>query len=184
MRKPRSWLTLGRCFLVQFRCFFVFFFCCFFVLAPRTEFYGFLCDIELIFDSISGVSWGKVEVVFFATVSGKTMIFKVPGLLFFSVFFYSFPHSIPDLIFLVFLIILGSPRLLFWSLLTWFFDIKKRSRKRVCDCLRPDATIGGGCPFKQDNIPPETAFQHQFTPAVPEGTVADMNRSISRFVIY
>ena len=53
MRKPRSWLTLGGCFLVQFVVFFCVFFCCLFVLAPRTVFYGFLCDFELIFDSIS-----------------------------------------------------------------------------------------------------------------------------------
>ena len=33
--------------------FFCVFFCCLFVLAPRTVFYGFLCDFELIFDSIS-----------------------------------------------------------------------------------------------------------------------------------
>ena len=146
--------------------FFCVFFCCLFVLAPRTEFYRFLCDFELIFDSISWVFCSKVEVVFFTTLSSKTTIFKVPGLLFFSVFFQSFPHSIPDLIFLVFLVILGSPRLPFWSLWAWFFDIKKKSRKRVCDCLRRDAALGGGSP-------PETAFQHQFTPAGPEGTVAD-----------
>ena len=52
---------------------------------------------------------------FFATLPSETMIFKVPGLLFFSVFFQSFPHSIPDLIFLVFLMILGSPGLPFSS---------------------------------------------------------------------
>ena len=33
----------------------------------------------------------------------------------FQCFFQSFPHSIPDIIFLVFLMILGSPRLPFWS---------------------------------------------------------------------
>ena len=33
----------------------------------------------------------------------------------------------------------------------------------VCRCLRPDVGMGGG----------STIFQHQFTPAVPEGTVAD-----------
>ena len=150
MRKPRSWLTLGGCFLVQFVVFFCVFFCCLFVLAPRTVFYGFLCDFELIFDSISWVFCSKVEVVFFATLLSKTMIFKVPGLLFFSVFFQSFPHSIPDLIFLVFLLILGSPRLPFWSFWAWFFDIKKKSWKRVCDCLRPTRREGGG-PFKEDN---------------------------------
>ena len=139
--------------------FFCVFFCCFFVLAPRTEFYRFLCDFELISDSISGVFWSKVEVVFFATLPSKTMIFNVPGLLFFSVFFQSFPHSIPDLIFLVFLMILGSPRLPFWSFWAWFFDIKKKSRKRVCECLRVYAGIReytrpwGGGPFRQDNSP-------------------------------
>ena len=30
-------------------------------------------------------------------------------------------------------------------------DIKKKSRKMVCGCTRPDATRGGGGPFKQDN---------------------------------
>ena len=131
--------------------FFCVFFCCFFVLAPRTEFYRFLCDFELIFDSISWVFCSKVEVVFFATLLSKTMIFKVPGLLFFSVFFQSFPHSIPDLIFLVFLVILGSPRLPFWSLWAWFFDIKNKSRKRVCEGLRNTRVLEGGHPFKQDN---------------------------------
>ena len=63
------------------------FFCCLFVLAPRTVFYRFLCDFELIFDSISGVFWSKVEVVFFTTFLSETTIFKVPGLLLFSVFF-------------------------------------------------------------------------------------------------
>ena len=60
----------------------------------------------------------------------------------FQCFFQSFPHSIPDLIFLVFLMILGSPRLLCSSFWAWFFDIKKKSR--ICDCTRPDASIGGG----------------------------------------
>ena len=149
MRKPRSWLTLGGCFLGQLWCFFVCFFCCLFVLAPRTVFYGFLCDFELIFDSISWVFCSKVEVVFFATLLSKTMIFKVPGLLFFSVFFQSFPHSIPDLIFLVFLMILGSPRLPFWSFWAWFFDIKKRVEKgsaSVYDCTRRE---GGGVPLNK-----------------------------------
>ena len=138
MRKPRSWLTLGGCFLAQFVLFFVFFFCLF-VLEPGTLFYRFLCDFDHLFDSISGVCWSKVEVVFFPTVLSKTMIFKVPGLLFFSVFFQSFPHSIPDLIFLVFLMILGSPRLPFWSFWAWFFDIKKRVEKgsaSVYECTR------------------------------------------------
>ena len=173
MRKPRSWLTLGGCFLVQFVVFFCVFFCCLFVLAPRTVFYGFLCDFELIFDSISWVFCSKVEVVFFATLASKTMIFKVPGLLFFSVFFQSFPHSIPDLIFLVFLVILESPRLLFSSFWAWFFDIKKKESKKGLRVFTGVCGPTGGGPFKQDNIPPETAFQHQFTPAVPEGTVAD-----------
>jgi len=31
----------------------------------------------------------------------------------------------------------------------------------------------GGIPLNKITIPAETAFQHQFTPAVPEGTVAD-----------
>ena len=121
-----------------------------------------------------------MEVVFFATLLSKTMIFKVPGLLFFSVFFQSFPHSIPDLIFLVFLVILGSPRLV--GLI--FRHQKKESKKGlrvfagVCD------PTGGG-PFKQDNIPPETAFQHQFTPAVPEGTVADKKAdALVFFMVY
>ena len=65
---------------------FLCFFCCLFVLAPRTVFYGFLCDFGLIFDSISWVFWRNVEIVFFATLLSKTMIFQVPGLLFFSVF--------------------------------------------------------------------------------------------------
>ena len=56
-------------------------------------------------------------------------------------------------------------------------DIKKKSRKRVCGCLRPDATgceyRRGGIPLNKITIPAETAFQHQYTPAVPEGTVAD-----------
>ena len=129
--------------------FFCVFFCCLFVLAPRTVFYGFLCDFELIFDSISWVFWSKVEVVFFATLPSKTMIFKVPGLLFFSVFFQSFPHSIPDLIFLVFLMIFGSPRLPFWSFWAWFSDIKKKSRKRVCDCTRRHAARRGELPLNK-----------------------------------
>ena len=128
------------------------FFCCLFVLAPGTVFYRFLCDFEDIFGSISGVFWSKVEVVFFATLLSKTMIFKVPGLLLFSIFLQSFPHSIPDLIFMVFLVILGSLRLPFWSLWAWFFDIKKKSRKRVCGCLRLFASIReylGGAPLNK-----------------------------------
>ena len=78
--------ALGDVFWYNSGVFFVFF-CCLSVVAPKTVFYGFLCDFELIFDSISGVFWSKVEVVFFATLSSKTTIFKVPGLLFFSVFF-------------------------------------------------------------------------------------------------
>ena len=129
--------------------FFCVFFCCFFVLAPRTAFYRFLCDFELIFDSISWVFCSKVEVVFFATLPSKTTSFKVPGHLFFSVFFQSFPHSIPDLIFLVFLVILGSPRLPFWSFWAWFFDIKKKSRKRVCDIYGCTRGEGGGVPLNK-----------------------------------
>ena len=32
----------------------------------------------------------------------------------------------------------------------------------------------GGIPLNKIAIPAETAFQHQYTPAVPEGTVADI----------
>ena len=35
----------------------------------------------------------------------------------------------------------------------------------------------GGIPLNKITIPAETAFQHQFTPAVPEGTVADSDHS-------
>ena len=55
---------------------------------------------------------------------------------FFPIF--STSHSGPH--FLIFLVILGSPRLPFWSFWAWFFDIKKKSRKRVCGGLRPHAT--------------------------------------------
>ena len=140
MRKPRSWLTLGGCFLVQFvlRFFFV---CCLFVIAPRTVFYRFSCHFEHIFDPICGVCWSKVEVTFFATVLRKTMILKVSGFPFFSIFLQSFPHSIPDLIFMVFLVILGSPRLPFWSLWALFLTLTK-NRKKAGDCMGLYAGIG------------------------------------------
>ena len=53
---------------------------------------------------------------------------------------------------------------------------KNESKKglRLFTGVRGRTRVLGGGPFKTDNnIPPETAFQHQFTPAVPEGTVAD-----------
>ena len=51
---------------------------------------------------------------------------------------------------------------------------KKESKKG----LRVFTTVReywrGGIPLNKITIPAETAFQHQFTPAVPEGTVADI----------
>ena len=62
------------------------------------------------------------------------------------------------------------------------FRHQKKSRKRVCGCLRLYASIRdpgrGGVPLKKITIPAETAVQHQCTPAVPEGTVADYFRLI------
>ena len=61
----------------------------------------------------------------------------------FQCFLQYFPDSIPDFIFIVPLVVLGSPRFPFW-----------RVDKRVCECLRVYASIGGywgGVPFKQDN---------------------------------
>ena len=47
MRKPRSWLTLGGCFLVQFWCFFVFFFVVFSSLRPERYFIDFYAILIL-----------------------------------------------------------------------------------------------------------------------------------------
>ena len=47
MRKPRSWLTLGGCFLVQFWCFFVFFFVVFSSLRPERYFMDFYAILSL-----------------------------------------------------------------------------------------------------------------------------------------
>ena len=47
MRKPRSWLTLGGCFLVQFSCFFVFFFVVFSSLRPERYFIIFYAILSL-----------------------------------------------------------------------------------------------------------------------------------------
>ena len=107
---------LGDAFWYNSWCFFVFFFVVFSSLRPERYFMDFYAILSLFSTPFLEFFCSKVEVVFFATLPSKTMIFKVPGLLFFSVFFQSFPHSIPDLIFLVFLVILGSPRLPFWSL--------------------------------------------------------------------
>ena len=104
---------LGDVFWYNSWCFFVLFFVVFSSLRPERYFIDFYAILSLFSTPFLEVFCNKVEVVFFATLPSKTMIFKVPGLLFFSVFFQSFPHSIPDLIFLVFLVILGSPRLPF-----------------------------------------------------------------------
>ena len=114
-----------------------------------------------------------MEVVFFATLLSKTMIFKVPGLLFFSVFFQSFPHSIPDLIFLVFFGDFRVAKAPFLELVGLIFRHQKKESKKGLRLYAAARGATRGAPFKQDNIPPETAFQHQCTPAVPEGTVAD-----------
>ena len=47
MRKPRSWLTLGDCFFVQFWCFFVFFFVVFSSLRPERNFIDFYAILSL-----------------------------------------------------------------------------------------------------------------------------------------
>ena len=47
MRKTRSWLTLGGCFLVQFWCFFVFFFVVFSSLRPERNFIDFYAILSL-----------------------------------------------------------------------------------------------------------------------------------------
>ena len=160
MRKPRSWLTLGGCFLVQFWCFL-----CFFLLSFRPcaqngillifmRFWGYF---RLHF--LSFLEQGRSSL--FATLPSETMIFKVPGLLFLSVFFQSFPHSIPDLIFLVFLMILGSPGLPFSSFWVWFFHIKKKSKNgmrvfteitSVCEYWM------GGIPLNRITVSPEDRF--------------------------
>ena len=106
-------------------------FLCFFLLSFRPcaqdgillIFMRFLVYFRLHF--LSFLEQGRSS--FFATLPSETMIFKVPGLLFFSVFFQCFPQSIPDLIFPVFLVISRSPRLPFWSLWACFSDIKKES---------------------------------------------------------
>ena len=60
MRKPRSWLTLGGCFLIQFVLFFVFFFVVFSSLRPERyfiDFYAILNTFSTPFLEFFGARW-------------------------------------------------------------------------------------------------------------------------------
>ena len=48
--------------------------------------------------------------------------------------------------------------------------------------MRVDAAEGGGCPTKIKDMPIRNGFPHQFIPAVPKGTVADMGIIPKRFL--
>ena len=114
-----------------------------------------------------------MEVVFFATLPSETTILKVQGLLFFGVFFvFSAFHSGPH-----FSSFFGDFRVAKAPVLELVGLIFRHQKKELKKGLRVYAGIrdywGGGVPLNKITVPPETAFQHQFTPAVPEGTVAD-----------
>ena len=53
---------------------------------------------------------------------------------------------------------------------------KKESKKGMRVYATRREYWRGGIPLNKTTIPAETAFQHQYTPAVPEGTVADSVR--------
>ena len=99
---------------------------------------------------------------FYAACLRETMIFKVPAPPY-SIIFASFSGF--------------HPRDHFYS-----FLVKKR-RKRSCECVRVFASVCeyGGGPSKQVQGYEDTshwgnAFQHQFTPAVPEGMADIFNK--------
>ena len=131
--------------------FFYVFFCCLFVLAPRTVFYGFLCDFELIFDSISGVFCSKVEVVFFATTPKQNHDFQGSRASIFQCFFPIFSTSHSGLHFSSFFGDFRVAKAPVLELVGLIFRHQKNESKNGLRLFatRRDATRGG--PFKQDN---------------------------------
>ena len=118
-----------------------------------------------------------MEVAFLATLLRKTMP-RYQGL-HFSVLIAIFSGSQSGLHFYSFF---GDFRVAKAPVLELVGLIFRHQKNESKNGLRVYATareytrvLEGGVPFKTDNIPPETAFQHQFTPAVPEGTVADLH---------
>ena len=106
----------------------------------------------------------------------RTSIFQCFFPIFFT--FHSGPH------FSSFFGDFGVAKAAVLRLLGLFFRHQKKESKKglqvfmsVCEYWR------GGIPLNKITIPAETAFQHQFTPAVPEGTVADSKIVNYRFRI-
>ena len=59
---------------------------------------------------------------------------------------------------------------------------KKESKKGMRVYATRREYWRGGIPLNKTTIPAETAFQHQYTPAVPEGTVADLSECIGTLI--
>ena len=78
----------------------------------------------------------------------------------------------------------GSPKAPVWVLCGLdFLTLIKESKKvvRVCLAIREYTWVLGGVLSNKITFPQWAAFQHQFSPAVPEGTVADF-RQIRGFI--
>ena len=128
MWKPCSWLTLGGCFLVQFVLFFAFVFVVFSSLRPERYFIDFYAILKACSTQfVEFLDQGGSSI--FSNLFKQSHDFQGSRASMFQYFLQPFPNSIPDLIFIVFLVILGSPRLPSWSLWAWFFDIKKGVEK-------------------------------------------------------
>ena len=108
------------------------------------------------------------------------MVFEGPGPPIFNYFCNCFRTPSRSSFFVFFCRFVGRQGSRFGASGLHFFTPKKEAKKvtRVCagvrECMRLYAKVGGGYPTKIKDMPIRDGFPHQFTPAVPRGTVADI----------
>ena len=157
MRKPRSWLTLGGCFLVQFWCFFVFFFVVFSSLRPERYFIDFYAILSLFSTQfLEFLEQGGSSL--FCNPSKQNHDFQGSRASIFQCFFpiFSTFHSGPHFSgFFGDFRVAKAPVLELVGLI--FRHQKKESKKGLrVFAARRDATRGG--PFKQDKHSSRNSF--------------------------
>ena len=91
MRKPRSWLTLGGCFLVQFVVFFVFFFVVFSSLRPERYFMDLYAILSLFSTPFLEFFAARWKSSFLQPFQAKPWFSRFQGF-YFSVFFSNLFH--------------------------------------------------------------------------------------------
>ena len=161
--------------------FFALFFVVFSTMHPERHFTD-ICPISNTFSQtfrdVFGEGWKSW---FLQPLQWKNIVFEGPGPPIFNYFFNCFRTRSRSSFLVFFCRFVGRQGSRFGANGLHFLTPKKEAKK-ITRVYAPVCKTGGGYPTKIKDMPIRDGFPHQFTPAVPKGTVADLNRQSQQMI--